>query len=246
MRAPSRPRHPQTGQPLLKMAELVERSGLTVATIGFYVREGVVPEPVVRSSRNMAWYGEETVQALTLVRALQHDRHLPLSVIRAIVHGDAEDPRLHTAARAVVPGPPAAKTATTEVPAERTLEFWLQRGVLQAEVDALADLSVLSERPGPGPLPPADAGMLDLLVEARAAGLGANVLSVEALGAYRSAVAELARFEVGLFRQSVLSALAPDDHAAAEAAVRISEQFVVQCRRALLLPALFSEVGALA
>ena len=40
---------------LLKISELAERSGVPVATVRHYLREGLLPEPV-KTSRNMAYY----------------------------------------------------------------------------------------------------------------------------------------------------------------------------------------------
>ncbi|MGI8802753.1 MAG: MerR family transcriptional regulator [Solirubrobacteraceae bacterium] len=69
---------------LLKMSELVERSGVSAATIKHYLREGLLPEPV-RTSRNMAYYGPEFVERLTLIKRLQEQRFMPLRLIKRML-----------------------------------------------------------------------------------------------------------------------------------------------------------------
>ena len=68
---------------LLKISELAERSGVPVATVRHYLREGLLPEPV-KTSRNMAYYRQdaepETLRAMIeledriLERALAGER----------------------------------------------------------------------------------------------------------------------------------------------------------------------------
>jgi DNA-binding transcriptional MerR regulator len=77
---------------LLRMSELAERSGVSAGTIKHYLREGVLGEDVevVRTSRNMAYYPEEFVGRIQLVKRLQEERFLPLRVIRDLI---SDDPR---------------------------------------------------------------------------------------------------------------------------------------------------------
>lgn len=53
----------------MRMAELSATSGVPVATIKYYLREGLLPEGV-RTSATQASYGEAHVQRLRVVRAL--------------------------------------------------------------------------------------------------------------------------------------------------------------------------------
>jgi DNA-binding transcriptional MerR regulator len=69
---------------LLKMSELAERSGVSSGTIKHYLREGLLPEPV-RTSRNMAYYPEEFVDRIRLIKRLQEERFLPLRHIRDVL-----------------------------------------------------------------------------------------------------------------------------------------------------------------
>ena len=76
---------------LLKISELAERSGVPVATIRHYLREGLLPDPV-RTSRNMAYYPPEFVDRIRLIKQLQEDRFMPLRVIRDLLEGDQVEP----------------------------------------------------------------------------------------------------------------------------------------------------------
>ncbi len=79
---------------LLKISELAERSGVPVATIRHYLREGLLPEPV-KTSRNMAYYPPEFVERIRVIKQLQEERFLPLRVIRDLLdRQDAEPERL--------------------------------------------------------------------------------------------------------------------------------------------------------
>src|SRR6195256_299688 len=72
---------------LLKISELSERSGVPVATIHHYLREGLLPEPV-RTSRNMAYYPPEFVERIKLIKQLQEERFMPLKLIRRVLDED--------------------------------------------------------------------------------------------------------------------------------------------------------------
>ncbi|HEV2061586.1 MAG TPA: MerR family transcriptional regulator [Solirubrobacteraceae bacterium] len=78
-----------SGNGLLKMSELAERSGVSAATIKHYLREGLLPEPL-RTSRNMAYYPPEFVDRLRLIKRLQEQRYMPLKAIRRVL--EEEDP----------------------------------------------------------------------------------------------------------------------------------------------------------
>src|SRR6266566_4600277 len=76
---------------LLKISELSERSGVPVATIHHYLREGLLPAPV-KTSRNMAYYPPEFVDRLRLIKQLQEERFMPLRVIRELLDRGGSDP----------------------------------------------------------------------------------------------------------------------------------------------------------
>jgi DNA-binding transcriptional MerR regulator len=77
---------------MLKMSELAERSGVSAGTIKHYLREGLLGngEEVKRTSRNMAYYPEDFVERVRLIKRLQEERFMPLRVIRQVMAGDPE------------------------------------------------------------------------------------------------------------------------------------------------------------
>lgn len=75
----------------MRMAELSRESGLPVATIKFYLREGLLP-PGERTSPNQARYGDEHVRRLRLVRALMEVGGLTVAQTGAVLQAMAEGP----------------------------------------------------------------------------------------------------------------------------------------------------------
>ena len=74
------------------MSELAERSGVSSATIKHYLREGLLgsDDEVVRTSRNMAYYPQEFVERVKLIKRLQEERFMPLKVIREVLERDPD------------------------------------------------------------------------------------------------------------------------------------------------------------
>lgn len=72
-----------------RMKDLCEATGLERQVIHFYITQGLVPAGR-KTGRNMAWYGEEHVTRLKLIKKLQHERFLPLKAIKALLDGREE------------------------------------------------------------------------------------------------------------------------------------------------------------
>ncbi|MEV6912265.1 MerR family transcriptional regulator [Amycolatopsis sp. NPDC051071] len=66
------------------MAELSEKAGVPVATIKYYLREGLVP-PGERTSPNQARYGDGHVQRIKLIRALMDVGGLSLTTVGEVL-----------------------------------------------------------------------------------------------------------------------------------------------------------------
>jgi DNA-binding transcriptional MerR regulator len=77
---------------LLKMSELSERSGVSPGTIRYYLREGLLGDgaDVVRTSRNMAYYPQDYVARIELIKRLQEERFMPLRVIKRALREEPE------------------------------------------------------------------------------------------------------------------------------------------------------------
>src|SRR5690349_11543233 len=72
----------------MRMAELASRSGVARETIHFYLREGLLPRPE-KGGRTVAYYGEEHLDRLRMIRRLREDKYLPIAVIRRILESPA-------------------------------------------------------------------------------------------------------------------------------------------------------------
>jgi DNA-binding transcriptional MerR regulator len=77
---------------MLRMSELAQRSGVSAGTIKHYLREGLLGDQreVRRTSRNMAYYPEEFVARVRLIKRLQEERFMPLRVIRELIANDPD------------------------------------------------------------------------------------------------------------------------------------------------------------
>jgi DNA-binding transcriptional MerR regulator len=77
---------------MLKMSELAERSGVSAGTIKHYLREGLLggDGEIKRTSRNMAYYPEEFIDRIRLIKRLQEDRFMPLRLIREVIAQEPE------------------------------------------------------------------------------------------------------------------------------------------------------------
>jgi DNA-binding transcriptional MerR regulator len=76
----------------VRIAELSIDSGVSVATIKYYLREGLL-QPGTRTGPNQADYGDEHLHRLRFIRALADVASLPIATIRNVVEA-IEDPAL--------------------------------------------------------------------------------------------------------------------------------------------------------
>ncbi|MGQ4332483.1 MerR family transcriptional regulator [Streptomyces hayashii] len=76
----------------MRLAELSERSGVSTATIKYYLREGLLP-PGRQVNRTTAEYDEEHLRRLRLVRAMIQVGRLPVTTVREVL-GHVDDDSL--------------------------------------------------------------------------------------------------------------------------------------------------------
>ncbi|GAA5094551.1 MerR family transcriptional regulator [Microbacterium yannicii] len=106
----------------MKISELSERSGVPVATVKFYIREGMLARGEALSATR-AEYGEEHVARLRLIAALADVRGLPLARVRevlALIDAPLDDP-LETLGRAVGALPPYVESGRQDYPRARAV-----------------------------------------------------------------------------------------------------------------------------
>jgi DNA-binding transcriptional MerR regulator len=123
------------------MKDLERATGVSRETIRYYIREGLLPEPE-RPERNVAWYDASFVERILLIKRLQSERFLPLSVIKGIV-GDAreltemEARALHALDGQIVPS--AARAGAGPHPPESLARLAKRVALPVREIRELAD-----------------------------------------------------------------------------------------------------------
>ncbi|MFJ4619389.1 MerR family transcriptional regulator [Streptomyces sp. NPDC088812] len=112
----------------MRLAELSERSGVSTATIKYYLREGLLP-PGRQINTTTAEYDEEHLRRLRLVRAMIQVGRVPVATVREVL-GHVDDDSL---GRTVRLG--AALWALPQVPEPDTEDEHVRTA--QREADAL-------------------------------------------------------------------------------------------------------------
>jgi DNA-binding transcriptional MerR regulator len=190
---------------LLKISELAERSGVAAGTIRFYIREGLLPRPTMKTSRNMAYYDAAFVERIKLIRRLQEERRLPLSAIHTLLSNAVEEGRgdlpslLELEAEVVdaLDAPDAAESTRAEL-LERT-------GIDPCELDTMIELGLLTPRDQEAAqrFSPDDAGIVEVVARARASGLSREIFPTGDIAVYRDAAAALVGKEAQLLARRV-------------------------------------------
>ena len=75
---------------LLKMKDLSEITEVSSGTIRYYIQQGLLPQPY-RPHKNMAYYDESYIDKIKLIKDLQQNHYLPLSVIKMIIEESGYD-----------------------------------------------------------------------------------------------------------------------------------------------------------
>jgi len=228
---------------LIKMSELSKRSGVPGPTIKHYIREGLLPGPEVRTSRNMAYYDARLAGRIRVIKELQAERLLSLRLIGELLEpapSDTIKPDRDAAQRGVVTalaptvGDPASERGGVQ--RRKRSEVIKTFGVSGAELDSLEKAGVLELR-GEGDTAGysgIDLRLLDILADVRRRGRGAP-FPLSVAEPYFAAVKKLVEFEIDVFRHRALDTqLAVPLAEVAKAAVELGERLVVTLRLKLL------------
>ncbi len=186
-----------------RMKDLCKATGLDRQTIHFYISKGLVPEGH-KTGRNMAYYGDEHLDRLRLVRRLQHERFLPLKAIRGLLDGDIAGftseqqgllRDLKTRLAPVVGQPTEVADAVAVDPLLARHEIRLD------ELQTLDKMGLcnLIERDGQFFLPPSDTWVVEVWGQLRAAGLTEELgFTAADLQVHEKAVSQLFAHETEL------------------------------------------------
>jgi len=68
----------------MRISELAQRTGVSKETIHYYIREGILRKPR-KSARNSADYSEDYAELIPIIKVLQEDYFLPLSIIKKVI-----------------------------------------------------------------------------------------------------------------------------------------------------------------
>lgn len=74
---------------LLKISEVAKAADISVSTVKYYVKEGLV-QIACKTGKNMAYYSPESVDRVKQIKSLQSEKYYPLSVIKRIVESGAD------------------------------------------------------------------------------------------------------------------------------------------------------------
>jgi DNA-binding transcriptional MerR regulator len=200
-----------------KMKDLCERTGLPRQVIHFYIQQGLVPEGH-KTGRNMAYYGEEHVERILLVRKLQHERFLPLKAIRALLEERDEvfSPAQRQQLRDVRAHLPATLRPPVESPDRVDVAEVLARvGLDRDDLEGMVEVGLLAtiEEDGRTLISRDDVWMLEMWADVRRAGFTRELgFSSRDLAIYEEAISKMFQGEAQLLA-SRLPAIAPEQAA---------------------------------
>ncbi len=233
---------------LVRISDLARQAGVPAATIKHYMREGLLPRPTTRTSRNMAYYDPQLAARVRTIKDLQTRRFLPLKLIHEImepapsaaVRADAEEAlrsHLGELEPAIRAGTSDAQSRRGRAPGSQSRDEVLATLDLSAaELDDLAAKGLATAGPD-GRYVDADLELLQVIDETRRQGMG-DLFPMPILEPYAAAVRALIRTELELFRARVLAGgklpARPLD-AVARDATRLGERLIVAMRAKLVI-----------
>ncbi len=191
----------------LRMGVVAKRAGVPVSTVRYYLDKGLLPDPV-RKSRNMAWYSEETVDRVLLIRELQDRAFMPLKAIAEVFERTTDPAEIR---RYLGRPRPTDGNGNGHVPAS---EFSGEDQMTQVELDRLAVIGMIepSEIDGVVVYRRLDAQLLQVLLRMRGLGLTPDRgYTVEQLALYTAPLEQLVRAEVALAWQGLVGRVSPSD-----------------------------------
>lgn len=226
---------PPDGSPhTLRMKDLCERTGLPRQVIHFYIQQGLLP-PGTKTGRNMAFYGEEHVTRIALIRKLQHERFLPLRAIKALLEG--HEGHFSPAQRAMLADVKGrfttAQLARSDALPELAMsadEACARTGVPRADLDRAVEIGVIGAREsedGSRLIAQEDLWMLEAWAEIRRLGYADDLgFRIDDLALLQETVDDLFQREAQLLA-SRIERMSPERAAAMiERALPIVHQFI--------------------
>jgi DNA-binding transcriptional MerR regulator len=216
-----------------RMKDLCEASGLPRQAIHFYIQQGLLP-PGRKTGRNMAWYTDEHIERLRLIKKLQHEQFLPLKAIKALFDGEdgVFSPRQHAFLAGVKDRlAESLKTSDDRRPTLTAGAIADKTGIDAADVERAFELGLVGGARSEGELriAAADVWIFEVFGQVRALGFTPELgFRVEDMALYQDAITELLNEEVRLVF-SRLSELPPEKVATMiEAVVPILDHYIMR------------------
>jgi DNA-binding transcriptional MerR regulator len=186
-----------------RMKDLCEATGLPRQAIHFYIQQGLLP-PGHKTGRNMAWYAEEHLERLHLIKKLQHERFLPLKAIKALFNDEEGvfSPGQHAFLAGVKERlAESLKTSEDRSPTLTAAEIAAQTGIDPEDVVRAFELGLVggAESNGSLRIAAADVWIFEVFGKVRALGFTPDLgFRVEDMALYQDAITKLLSEEVRL------------------------------------------------
>ena len=202
-----------------KMKDLCALTGLGRQAIHFYIQQGLVP-PGQKTGHNMAYYSDEHLERIQLIRKLQHEQFLPLKAIKAVL--DEQESRYSPVQRDFLRS--VRSSLDTDVPNRRESEESTvsirevieQNLINQADLTRLIELDVirvLETAEGTLSLSSRDVRLVELAGQLRKVGFTERLgFELDTILKYEEVITELVNWE-GQLVVSRLGTLPPDEAA---------------------------------
>ncbi|MCG8423026.1 MAG: MerR family transcriptional regulator [Proteobacteria bacterium] len=205
---------------LVKISALARLAGVPTPTIKHYMREGLLPGPVKRTSRNVAYYDSRLAARVRIIKELQQTRFLPLKVIAELlepapsssIRADLDEiqrRQLGMLTPAVEAGTEQARvlrTGRTQAQLSREAVLSSLR-VTDEELDLLENCGLAQasrDDRGASIYSGPDLELLEIIDETRRTGMG-ELFTLDIIEPYTRAIQDLVRFEIDLFRRRALA-----------------------------------------
>ena len=203
---------------LVKAGELARAAGVSLSTVKFYVKEGLI-RPVCKTGRNMAYYDPKAAETIQLIRSLQKERFYPLSVIKSLLAGGT----VRTSDLALLDA--IHKVDGPEAPASISAGEALRRcGLTSVQAAALAETGLVTPKGPPRrqSYSREDMAVMELVARRLEAGIPFQQ-TVRALAIYQEALSRAVQADVDSF---VAGALMARDFTAEAGAnmIRVSDE----------------------
>lgn len=202
-----------------KMKDLCKITGLGRQVIHFYIQQGLVP-PGRKTGHNMAWYTENHLERIQMIRKLQHERFLPLKAIKAIL--DEQDTLYSPTQRDFLKGLrhsiqiEGMSTDTLAAGSVRADELVASNIITEEDLAELIEAQIIGAQTDDGGntiVSQKDIGILKILTELREAGFSKELgFHAGLVGGYETSIADLVKWEAQLVTEK-LGALPPEQAA---------------------------------